>query len=300
MDNNDFTNQNAPAPAAPISETPAPENPKPKSKYTKVILICTMIAACLIACLVLILSNVTITKPTEPANNNQPVATDSPDPEPTDPDPEPDPEPDPVVGTPESTDYAKLEKTIIPARSDNGRIPDHVRGKTDSTVVVIEYADLQCPGCASMMPRMTAVYQQYQSRVAFVFRHYPISGHQKAMPAAIAAEAAGQQGYFWEMTEALYSKRDSWVNAPDSSLNSIFLSIFKSVASSGNAEKFTKDLNNANLKTKIQFDAMLGKEYAKIPGTPTVYVNGTMIDDFTTFDSFINTLKAKIDAELKK
>lgn len=302
MDNNNLANSNALAPtaAAPETQTPAqPTAPKNKSKYTKIILICTIAAICLTIGILVVLANVKITKPTTPEADTPTNATIPSIPtEPEDPtEPE---EPEPIITQSGNTDYATLEKTIIPARDDNGRIADHVRGKTDSKVIVIEYADMQCPGCGAMMSRMSTVYQEYKDRVAFVFRHYPISGHPKAMPAAIATEAAGRQGYFWEMTEALYVGQNSWVSLSDSSLNSYFLSVFKQVAPSGNPEKFSKDLSNASIKTKIQFDAMLGRDYAKIPGTPSIFVNGVLIDDFTTYESFINTLKAKINAELKK
>ena len=62
----------------------------------------------------------------------------------------------------ESIDYNTYDSTkILEANNDNGNIADHVRGKADSKVVVIEYADLSCPGCASMMPRMSKLYEEY-------------------------------------------------------------------------------------------------------------------------------------------
>ncbi len=301
MDNNTPANQLDQATPTPGPIAPTP-NQNPKPKYTKIILVCLITAICLIIGVVVVLANVDM-KPTTDAN---PVAdTNSTSDIPSDPE-NPDPDPTdsvsnetPSTDAPASIDYVALGKTIIPARDDNGRIPDHVRGKADSNVIVVEYADFQCPGCASMMPRMSTVYAEYKDRVAFVFRNYPINGHQKAMPAAIAAESAGLQGYFWEMTEALYANRETWINTPDSGLNSVFLTIFKQVAPSGNTEKFTKDLTSTNIKKKIEFDRTLGSA-AKLSGTPSIYVNGVLVDDFTTFDSFINTLKKTIEAELKK
>ena len=87
----------------------------------------------------------------------------------------------------ESIDYNTYDSTkILEANNDNGNIADHVRGKADSKVVVIEYADLSCPGCASMMPRMSKLYEEYGDRVAFVFRHFPIKGHQNSRSARLA------------------------------------------------------------------------------------------------------------------
>ncbi|MGB9184558.1 MAG: thioredoxin domain-containing protein [Solirubrobacteraceae bacterium] len=75
---------------------------------------------------------------------------------------------------------------------------DHVRGPVDAPLVV-EYADYQCPFCAALHGRLIAL-----DEVRLVFRHFPVrSSHPRAWPAAGAAEAAGAQGRFWEMHDAL-------------------------------------------------------------------------------------------------
>jgi protein-disulfide isomerase len=74
---------------------------------------------------------------------------------------------------------------------------DHVRGPGDAPVV-IEYADFECPFCAALHGRLTAL------EVRIAFRHFPVrSSHPRAWPAACAAEAAGRQGRFWEMHDSL-------------------------------------------------------------------------------------------------
>jgi protein-disulfide isomerase len=75
---------------------------------------------------------------------------------------------------------------------------DHVRGPADAPLV-IEYADYQCPFCAALHGRLSALHD-----VRLVFRHFPVrSSHPRAWPAAGAAEAAAAQGRFWEMHDAL-------------------------------------------------------------------------------------------------
>ncbi len=201
----------------------------------------------------------------------------------------------------EKTSYD--EKTIIKATSDNGNIGDHIRGKTDSKVVVIEYADMACPGCAAMMPHMSNIYKEYGDKVAFVFRHYPLAGHQNARSAAAAVESAGLQGYFWEMLEAMFTNRADWLYGTDTALTNAYVNIFKKVAPQGDEAKFRNSLDDENIKKKITFDYSIGHNQSKVDATPSVYINGEAIDftspDATT-DSVAKDIKNKIEAELKK
>ena len=200
-----------------------------------------------------------------------------------------------------TSENSNFYDSIIGANEANGQIGDHVRGKADSKVVVIEYADFQCPGCATMMPYMTSIYEEYKDNVAFVFRNYPISNHINAKPAACAAEAAGLQGHFWEMTEALYAKRTDWIGLSGTELNQAFLNIFKSIAPSGDLQKFKSDYLSTRVNTKVTYDYNLGHDKARIPGTPSILVNGTLIDgDYETFDDLANGIRSEINKQLAK
>jgi protein-disulfide isomerase len=76
---------------------------------------------------------------------------------------------------------------------------DHVRGP-DAAPLVVEYADFECPYCAALTLRLDG------APLCRVFRHFPVrSSHPRAWPAACAAEAAGLQGRFWEMHDALFA-----------------------------------------------------------------------------------------------
>ena len=187
---------------------------------------------------------------------------------------------------------------IIAASAENGNIGDHVRGKRDSKVLVIEYADPQCPGCAAMMPKMDAIYEKYKDKVAFVYRHYPISSHQNAVSAAVAIEAAGKQGYFWEMLEALFDDQVSWVYKSGGSLTLAYIEIFKDVTDDeGDVTQFKKDLNDSNLEKKVNFDKKQGIKI-ELEATPTVVVNGKIVDFYTSSD-VQKTIEAAIEKALK-
>lgn len=88
---------------------------------------------------------------------------------------------------------------------------DQVKGKENASVTLIEYADFQCPACASYAPVVEQLEENYGDRVRFVFRHFPlISIHKNAYAASVATEAAGAQGKFWEMHDLLFERQSEW------------------------------------------------------------------------------------------
>lgn len=187
---------------------------------------------------------------------------------------------------------------IIAASADNGYIGDHVRGKRDSKVLVVEYADPQCPGCAMVMPKMDAIYEKYKDKVAFVYRHYPIAGHQNAVSAATAIEAAGKQGYFWEMLDALFDDQVSWAYRSGNNLTLAYIQIFRDITEDeGDVNQFKKDLNDSSLTKKINFDKEQGNK-DKLSATPTVLVNGKMVDFYSSSD-VQKTIETAIENALK-
>src|SRR6516164_3769846 len=81
---------------------------------------------------------------------------------------------------------------------------DHVRGRADARVTVLEYGDYECPYCRGAARDVHEMLARYPDTVRFVFRNFPIAQlHPHAEQAAEAAEAAGAQGKFWQMYELL-------------------------------------------------------------------------------------------------
>lgn len=171
-------------------------------------------------------------------------------------------------------------RQVLEKSDDNGNIGDHVRGKADSKIIVYEYADIQCPGCASMMPKMHKIYEQFGDSVAFVFRHYNLNYHQNARAASAAAEAAGMQGYFWEMLEAEYDSQAEWEEITDTiKRTDTFARIFEEATDGkGDVDKFRNDLNSPDIQKKIDFDIGLGKQVDKIDATPYIMVGEKKIE----------------------
>ncbi len=190
---------------------------------------------------------------------------------------------------------------IIAGDDNNGGIDDHVRGNRDAKVIVVEYADLQCPGCASAMPNIHKLYEEYGDRVAFVYRNFPISGHQNARAAAAAAESANFQGYYWEMVETIYANRADWISEAGNSRTEVFISLFKDIAPDGDVDKFKEDMGKENIEQKINFDYSLGREVDKVNATPAFYVNGKAVNvaDAETQDDLKKSIEDLINAALK-
>lgn len=85
---------------------------------------------------------------------------------------------------------------------------DHVLGNLDAPVKIIEFSDLECPFCKSFHPTMKKILSEYQGKVAWVYRHFPLDNlHPKARKEAEAAECANEQGgndKFWAYVDQLF------------------------------------------------------------------------------------------------
>ncbi|MBI4127749.1 MAG: thioredoxin domain-containing protein [Parcubacteria group bacterium] len=82
---------------------------------------------------------------------------------------------------------------------------DHIRGDPNAKVTVIEYSDLECPFCKQFHPTMQQLVAEYDGKVRWVYRHWPItSRHPKATKEAEASECAAEQGKFWEYIDRVF------------------------------------------------------------------------------------------------
>lgn len=187
--------------------------------------------------------------------------------------------------------YTNPTPTVDPQNKEEAlaRETPNVRGKLDGKVTVIEFADVQCPACAAVNPGLNELVKTYGDRVKFVFKHNPLPQHKNALVAADAVEAAGDQGKFWDMLDALYAKQPEWEALSDPK------PVFRNIASDIglDAEKFDKALVGQIHRDRINQEKVDG-DAIQNPGTPTFYVNGEQV-----FNGGVSALKEKIDAALK-
>ena len=184
-----------------------------------------------------------------------------------------------IDGNNKATNYDNYDfYSIIEADEHNGNIGDHVKGSKDAPIIVYEYADFQCPGCASMNPRVNQAVSDSNGKLAVVYRNYLLSYHQNGTAAASAAEAAGLQGYWKEYADALFENQSEWEYASGSERTDYFTKYFAEVTDGkGDIEKFKQDLGSTQVSKKISFDMGIGKRI-DIPATPAFFVEGQYID----------------------
>lgn len=186
--------------------------------------------------------------------------------------------------------------TVLSGSEASGNIGDHVYGNKDSKVLLVEYGDFQCPGCASAHPTVQQIKEDYKDDIAFVFRNFPLTSiHPHALVAAASAEAAGKQGKYWEMHDKLYTAQDEWSNVAANDRAAIFEGYAAELGL--DLEQFKSDVTDPAITKKINFDLALGKEQG-VESTPTFILNGRILtqDEWSSVES----MKKAIDAELKK
>lgn len=149
---------------------------------------------------------------------------------------------------------------------------DHVRGNKDAKVVLIEFGDFQCPGCGAYYPMLKSLEQTYGEDVAFVFRHFPLSQiHPNAFAASRAAEAAGEQGKFFEMHDKLYETQSIWGQATDNQ-QSLFEGYAREL--SLDMDQFKTDYASSKIADRINSDLSVGQQEFDVNSTPTFVLNG--------------------------
>ena len=198
-------------------------------------------------------------------------------------------------------DLAGVENnSVIAASEQNGNIGDHVKGKTDSDIRIVEFGDFQCPSCGGAAPNVNTLMDEYGDRVALVFRNFPLTTiHPNARAASATAEAAGLQGKYWEMHDLLYERQGDWSNQDATKRTETFNQYAEEVGL--DIEKFKTDVASANVGKKISFDQALGKREG-VSATPTFYLNGEKLDEETSsgiVQGDLTKIKAKLDELLK-
>ena len=144
----------------------------------------------------------------------------------------------------------------------------HVRGNPDAPVTLEEFADFQCAPCGNFAGFAEELLKEYDSRLRVVFRNFPLPMHEHAREAAMAAEAAGLQGRFWEMHDVLYREQAAWSNAPNAP------ELFESYAGTIglNLDQFKKDVDSEKVRAQVDADHALG-DFLGVKLTPTLFIN---------------------------
>ena len=184
-----------------------------------------------------------------------------------------------IDGNNKATNYNDYDfYSVIEPDEHNGYIGDNVKGDPQAPVLIFEYADFQCPGCASINPRVNSAIEKAGGKLAIVYRNFILSYHQNGTAAASAAQAAGLQGYYRAYADKLFSEQAEWEYASASERTALFQKYFTEVSNGeGDLEKFNSDLASENVSKKISFDMGIAKR-VDIASTPAFYIDGQLID----------------------
>jgi cyclophilin family peptidyl-prolyl cis-trans isomerase/protein-disulfide isomerase len=161
------------------------------------------------------------------------------------------------------------------------------------TLTLIEYSDFQCPYCAQLAPIVEEFQKKHPDEVQVVFRYFPLPSHPLSIPAAEAAEAAGIQGKFWQMHDALFSNQNTWAGMTADQFNTWLDQQAQTVGL--DKAKFDQDRTSKTVTDKIQTAQKHGVEIG-IPGTPLVLLNGQYYQgprDLQSFESVLGLYALK-------
>jgi protein-disulfide isomerase len=166
----------------------------------------------------------------------------------------------------------------------------HFRGPRDAELTVEVYGDFQCPACATASRVVDELQQQeYRDKMKVIFHEFPLAMHKHAKEAAMAAEAAGLQGKFWEMHDTLYKYQDVWSQVSNAGF--FFETYAQQIGL--DVEQFKTDRFSMKVQDMVYVDGNDGLARG-LQNTPTIFVNGVEAKAAFTKEK----LKQVIDAAL--
>jgi protein-disulfide isomerase len=140
-------------------------------------------------------------------------------------------------------------------------------------VVVTEFLDFECEACGAWYPAVEQLRKRYDGKVRFVHRYFPLPGHFNAKDAALAAEAAAQQGAYEAMYQKLFETQREWGESQDSKA-----ALFRTYAEQLGLDMAAFDAARVSERTFLRVERDIADGVALgVQGTPTFFLNGQLI-----------------------
>lgn len=160
---------------------------------------------------------------------------------------------------------------------------DWVKGSATAPHTIVEYSDFQCPSCGSYYPLLKRLAEEHGDQVRVAYRHFPLEQiHNNARVAARAAEAAGRQGKFFEMHDALFNTQDNW--STDSNPSIFFEDLSASIGL--DSAKFKADFKDSRIDDKINSDLASGRA-SGVNATPSLFFDGKLINNPNSYEELV-------------
>ncbi|HEU0078219.1 MAG TPA: DsbA family protein, partial [Longimicrobiaceae bacterium] len=160
------------------------------------------------------------------------------------------------------------------------RVPGIMQGQPSAPVVVMEFADFQCPSCMQFATFSKPLMKDYvdNGTVRFVWYDYPLPEmHQNAILAARAGRCANEQNQFWTYHDMLFSRQSEWSEAGDAANR--FIGYAQQAGLDRGA--FAQCLRSDKYQREVSESRQLGSTFG-VSGTPTIFVNGKKLDGYPT------------------
>jgi protein-disulfide isomerase len=159
--------------------------------------------------------------------------------------------------------------------------------KKSCPITIVEYSEFQCPFCSKAMPAVKKILTEYRGKISWTVRDFPLSFHDRARPAAVAAHCAGDQGKYWGMYQAMF---DNQTELQDEHLKKYALKLVP------NKAKWEECFKNASAKYPIIDANMESGMKVGVTGTPAFFINGRRLSGALPYEEF----KRVIDEELSR
>lgn len=168
---------------------------------------------------------------------------------------------------------------------------NHTIGNNSKGITLVEYGDFQCPACGAVEPIIQQVREKYKDQIVFQFSHFPLTQiHPNAMAAHKAAEAAGNQGKFWEMHDLLYQTQEQWKDSPN--VSQFFEDIATQIGL--NIDVYKVDVTSVEVNNVIDADIKAAQRIGAT-GTPTYVLDGVKItDNLNSLEAFTKLIDEAI------
>lgn len=159
----------------------------------------------------------------------------------------------------------------------------------DGAIVVVEFLDFECEVCGVVYPVMEQLREEYRGDITYVVRYFPIPGHLNSMNAAVAAEAAAQQGQFEGMYRMLFETQAAW-----GELRETRAPLFREYAEQLGLDMAAYDTAVADPATseRVQFDFDRARELG-VGGTPTFFIDDEPIQ-LSTLDDLRTAIGSRV------
>jgi protein-disulfide isomerase len=162
---------------------------------------------------------------------------------------------------------------------------DPFLGTDGAPVTIIQFAEYQCPYCGKAGESVDKVLENYEGKVKMVFRDFPLSFHPRAVPAAVAANCAGEQGKYWEMHRLLMSNQRA---LEESDLTSHATSLGLDLAKWNTCR--ADPAQEAEVNADMEAGAAVG-----VSGTPAFFINGIMLSGALPYERFQEIIDRELD-----